>query len=581
MKEDVLEQVVDDYLRSLGFLTLANVRYRPSPMEAAAAGQSGSGFSDVDVIGYSPTRYGADRVWVVSCKSWQVGLDPGKRLDQLRDGKQIDVHREVWVPVWGKALCDEVERLTGQRAFRFFTAVTRLKGDVTRWSEWQDEPQILESLEGNAVGFLRLEDLWRRTVETSTSTLASSVMGRLAQVLVAAGQATPVATEPGSVNRGLTHPHDVEPGDLPPSLSGMWVPPPPVSGPQGINVYAHSLQGYEYAGRHYGVEPTHEGLVQLLEGAAPLPQRSFELLRLEQYCQVRQWYDTGCPPEQVGDAMLLHGEVMRAWADRRFDRNDVPGQPHLAIEEYIDTSVIETAAAKTLACSEPAERPTTTADVPTSSSQVPCWHGVVGPAEAVPAAVHQLMTMAYAGDWERVLRLIEDDSTRAVTPNRWRPDSEAMYTPLHQAAWHGAPLDVVQRLVELGAWRRLRTTEGLRAVDIARQRGATHLLEALEPTLVKPLDDELIGRLDQRLAEVIESRTAQLPVRLRHPTVEVLTEMRTGKMWYPVPGMYGGFSIELRENHLYVESWCRIVGGSGQAHVITADRSTLVNEGFV
>ncbi len=30
MKEDVLEQIVDDYLRKAGYLTTTNVRYRPS-----------------------------------------------------------------------------------------------------------------------------------------------------------------------------------------------------------------------------------------------------------------------------------------------------------------------------------------------------------------------------------------------------------------------------------------------------------------------------------------------------------------------------------------------------------------------
>lgn len=100
MKEDVLEQVVDDYLRSLGFLTHANVRFRPSPAHPDYVASQDSGWSDIDVIGFSPMRYGADRVWVVSCKSWQTGLDPGKRLDQLRAGgvKEARVHREVWIP---------------------------------------------------------------------------------------------------------------------------------------------------------------------------------------------------------------------------------------------------------------------------------------------------------------------------------------------------------------------------------------------------------------------------------------------------------------------------------------------------
>jgi hypothetical protein len=31
-----------------------------------------------------------------------------------------------------------------------------------------------------------------------------------------------------------------------------------------------------------------------------------------------------------------------------------------------------------------------------------------------------------------------------------------------------------------------------------------------------------------------------------------------------VPGKHGGFDIHLRDGYLEVNSWCRVVGGSGQ-----------------
>ncbi len=80
------------------------MRYRPSPAHPNYVAQKDSGWGDIDVIGYSPTRYGADRVWVVSCKSWQVGLDLGGRLDQLHAGKEWHAHRELWVPKRGRPL---------------------------------------------------------------------------------------------------------------------------------------------------------------------------------------------------------------------------------------------------------------------------------------------------------------------------------------------------------------------------------------------------------------------------------------------------------------------------------------------
>ena len=52
-------------------------------------------------------------------------------------------------------------------------------------------------------------------------------------------------------------------------------------------------------------------------------------------------------------------------------------------------------------------------------------------------------------------------------------------------------------------------------------------------------------------------------------------------LWFAVPGMYGGFQIKLMRSYLFVTSWCRVVGGSGQAHVITAEGYTKVEQGFV
>ena len=57
------------------------------------------------------------------------------------------------------------------------------------------------------------------------------------------------------------------------------------------------------------------------------------------------------------------------------------------------------------------------------------------------------------------------------------------------------------------------------------------------------------------------------------------------KEWFPVPGMYGGFSYwfegDGQATKLVTESWSRVVGGSGQRHEITSAGSTLIEKGFV
>ncbi len=72
---------------------------------------------------------------------------------------------------------------------------------------------------------------------------------------------------------------------------------------------------------------------------------------------------------------------------------------------------------------------------------------------------------------------------------------------------------------------------------------------------------------------------------LRLPELEPLLELDRPQMWFTVPGMYGGFCYRLEspgvEAKLIAESWCRVVGGSGQRHEITSEGSRLVEEGFV
>lgn len=92
---------------------------------------------------------------------------------------------------------------------------------------------------------------------------------------------------------------------------------------------------------------------------------------------------------------------------------------------------------------------------------------------------------------------------------------------------------------------------------------------------------EGIGELESHFHALIRQRAGDLARDLALPSIGD----EPGEQWFPVPGMYGGFSYSLHEEGgmpvLIVESWCRVVGGSGQRHRITADGCELVAEGFV
>jgi hypothetical protein len=220
------------------------------------------------------------------------------------------------------------------------------------------------------------------------------------------------------------------------------------------------------------------------------------------------------------------------------------------------------------------------------------WPGVLDPSllkEEVVARNHRLADAAKAGRWPEVFEVLE---LNWVSVNQWRLGGSSWFTPLHQAAWHGAPTSVVSDLLDRGALRALPAHDGRTPYDVARAHDHTHLLELLTPPRTR-LTRERIAALDTGLASVIDGRLClpegiadsygkPLEECLRYPPVVVLPECPEQRLWFAVPGMYGGFSIALmKDSYLYVESWIRVVGDSGEAHVVTHEGVTLVDEGFV
>ncbi|MFO7249415.1 MAG: ankyrin repeat domain-containing protein [Actinomycetes bacterium] len=192
----------------------------------------------------------------------------------------------------------------------------------------------------------------------------------------------------------------------------------------------------------------------------------------------------------------------------------------------------------------------------------------------------RLADAARDGDWAAVFAVLDEHPEWI---NGSRVGGTSGYTPLHQAAWHGAAAEVVERLVAMGAWRTLRTAAGERAADIAARKGHRHLAEPLTPVIRHPVPPEALQAIERHFHAVIHERAGELVARhgLRLPLLEPLTEQEDPSCWFRVPGMYGGFAYRLQGVELVVESWCRVVGGSGQRHVIRPDGARLVSEGFV
>ena len=142
MKEDILEQLVEDWLVSQpGWFVKHNVKFRPSREEADHDKNKDSVRSDVDIIAISGTAKGISRVKVVTCKSWQSGFNVNKWKADLEQEAAYNEpslefqKKESWKSFrelvsikWLKAFVAKVEEETGQREFEYCIAVTMIRG---------------------------------------------------------------------------------------------------------------------------------------------------------------------------------------------------------------------------------------------------------------------------------------------------------------------------------------------------------------------------------------------------------------------------------------------------------------------
>lgn len=189
MKEDILEQLVDDYLQAQGYFTLHNVKFRPRKDHPDFNTRMDSNHSDIDVLGFHPNKKGVNRIIVASCKSWQAGFHVQAKLAELslnkkRGGREAwQGFRELMKSKWSKAFIDTIETITGSRKFTYLLAVTAIHGDR---QQWEQHTPFIRSMEGNPIKLISLREIIDHLECTSTTTPASSDIGRILQLMRAA-----------------------------------------------------------------------------------------------------------------------------------------------------------------------------------------------------------------------------------------------------------------------------------------------------------------------------------------------------------------------------------------------------------
>jgi Ankyrin repeats (many copies) len=209
---------------------------------------------------------------------------------------------------------------------------------------------------------------------------------------------------------------------------------------------------------------------------------------------------------------------------------------------------------------------------------------------------NRLAGFAKAGDWPEVFMVL-DDERDWVVPYQWRPGGKEWFTVLHQAAWHGAPDHIVDKLIKRGALRSLRDAKGRLPIDVACQQDHPQLIPKLKPP--KPaVHPELLSQMNAPLNELIygfgpdlvgESNPlgAKKPgdvLRkiLRCPPVEILPELPRQRLWFPIPGTEAGFRVTLLQGFLEVVSWsAELKGFTLPTHVVTPTQILPVDSGFI
>lgn len=188
-KEDILEQIVEEYLVHKGYFVQHNIKFLPRKDHPDFISNKDSNHSDIDVIGYHPLIEGNRKVMVISCKSWQQGFNPVSELDAIVNGKvrrgrkAWQAFRELTVPKWSEAFVKAVKDATGSDRFTYVTAVTRLSGDK---SVWETHEPFRQAIGGNPVTILTFREMVLEIQGKLTTTLAATEVGRMLQLFTAA-----------------------------------------------------------------------------------------------------------------------------------------------------------------------------------------------------------------------------------------------------------------------------------------------------------------------------------------------------------------------------------------------------------
>ena len=136
-KEDIFEQIVEEYLVHKGYFVQHNIKFLPRKDHPDFVLNKDSNHSDIDVLAIHPKLSGPEAVMAVSCKSWQSGFNPASEIDAIMNDKTVRGRKawqsfcELCVPKWSEAFVSAVRDATGTDQFTYSLAVAHVKRGST------------------------------------------------------------------------------------------------------------------------------------------------------------------------------------------------------------------------------------------------------------------------------------------------------------------------------------------------------------------------------------------------------------------------------------------------------------------
>ncbi len=201
MKEDILEQAVDDWLLSQeGVFTKHNVKFKPDENRRDFKKLEDSVNSDIDILAVNTNKKGVARVTAVTCKSWQAGINLKNWANDLINNpcKKLG-NREVWkscrelvIHKWSKAFVDTIKKETNSNEFTYMIVCTKLVGDADK-SHFENNNIFLSNFKkagakNPVIKVKTFAEIYQDYKDRKKGqTLESTQFGRLLQVIKASG----------------------------------------------------------------------------------------------------------------------------------------------------------------------------------------------------------------------------------------------------------------------------------------------------------------------------------------------------------------------------------------------------------